>query len=103
MINEDKMLESKYTKEHKMEFTDCAAYKYIRTSNDEFRFEKLSCFCRSHKDLIKEDEFAISAGTIGIYPNKFMFVDRGSITLNLFSSLESDIKFLETITKRKVG
>jgi len=86
-----------------MEFTDYEAYKYVRTSNDNFRFEKLSCFCRTHKELIQEGEVAISAGVIGIYPGKFTFIDRGSQTLCLFFSLESDIKFLEIITKRKGG
>lgn len=86
-----------------MKFTNYEAYKYVRTSNDEFRFEKLSWLGPSHKDLIEENETAISAGTIGICPTKFTFVDRGSMTLKLFSSLESDIKLLEAITKRKAG
>lgn len=86
-----------------MEFEDYTAYKYVRLANDEIRFERLRAFCRTHKDLIKEGELAISAGTIGIYPTKFTFVDRGSTTIELFSSLESDIQLLETITQRKAG
>lgn len=44
-----------------------------------------------------------SADIIGIYKNKFVLIDEGSMSLNIYSSLESDMKLLENITKRKGG
>jgi hypothetical protein len=84
-----------------MEFEDTVCYKYVRLSTNEFRFVAMSIYGLKHKDLVKEGEKAISAGIIGIYPNKFTFIDKGSLSLNLYSCCNDDTKLLEEITKRK--
>lgn len=84
-----------------MVFKDFEAYKYVRLKSDELRFcESRNCGL-SHKDLVKDGEVAISAGLILIRPENFTFIDRGSMTLSLFGSLDSDFPLLEKITGRK--
>ena len=84
-----------------MEFENCESYKYIRLSTNEFRFVKCMMLCLRHKDLVKENETAISAGMIGMFKKKFVFVDRGSMSLQIYSSQPDDVLFLEKITGRK--
>ena len=87
-----------------MEFENFFVYKYVRMKTDEFRFEKLSKMGngKTHKELANAEP-AISAGTIMTLPGEFVYISEGSVSLDIFHSLESDEKFLETLTKRKKG
>lgn len=83
-----------------MEFKNLTGYKYVRLSTNEFRFTELRVCGEAHRDLVQEGEQAISAGVIGIFPNKFIFIDNGSMTLKIYGSLEDDKELLEKITGR---
>ena len=87
-----------------MEFENFFVYKYVRMETDEFRFEKFTDLggSKTHKELAN-GEPAISAGTIITLPGEFVYIAEGSVSLDIFHSLESDEKFLETLTKRKKG
>ena len=80
-----------------MKFKKYEAYKYIRLESDEFRFAVLRLFGKTHKELVKEGEIAISAGTIGISQNGFFLLDGGSISLNIPWPKGSDFPLLEKI------
>uniref|UniRef100_A0A6M3K5B3 Uncharacterized protein n=1 Tax=viral metagenome TaxID=1070528 RepID=A0A6M3K5B3_9ZZZZ len=81
-----------------MKFKEYEAYKYIRLESDEFRFTILRVFGGVlHKELVKEGEVAISAGTISIYPDYFSLLNEGSGSLHIFGSKDSDFPLLEKI------
>jgi hypothetical protein len=84
-----------------MEFENYIAYKYVRLDSDELRFCISKIGGASHKALAN-GEVAISAGVIGIYPNKFAMIDQGSMSLDMLYSEDSDILLLEKATGRKI-
>jgi len=65
-------------------------YKYVRLSNDEFRFVPLLAKV-DHKELVAPGETATGAGTILIAPGRFKYVNYGSFSLDMGPSDDMDL------------
>jgi hypothetical protein len=78
------------------EFT---TYKYVRLSTDELRFTKALPNGKQHKELVGEEEVAVSAGLILVLMTTFNVIDTGSVSLKINGSLDDDVILIEKETK----